>query len=321
MNLTEAVAQATALTIPGFMEDEATLSSDRQTNEQALAILLAEWWAAEEGSEPIAFADIQSLADRNRDVCDLLGDRLRNSRTSSALSRGLSDSDKLRAIAALQHRKPKQVEKDVGGDMAGGLAYAYAAAPISGTVVGIDIETTSIDPARGYIINVGLEFMNMAPDTNPTNAYSCYCGLPELYKERGVPLEEIHHITWSDLEGKTPFRLDDKMQKTLLQLFVTYPFMAHNASFEDSWFTMHIAGYAEARKAGRIIPIDSRDICRALDPAYKTLPHEAKPTALENWAKRRGTLAEDESERHLGLEDVDLMFKTVQAEFKERNIF
>lgn len=319
MNLTEAVAQATALTIPGFMEDEATLSSDRQTNEQALAILLSEWWAAEAGTEPIDFADIQSLADRNRDVCDLLGERVR-SRNNVTLSRGLSDADRVRAVAALQHRKPKQVEKDLGGDM-NGLAYAYAAAPIAGTIVGIDIETTSIDPARGYIINVGLEFMNLTPEAEPTNAYSAYCGLPELYRERGVPLEHIHHISWTDLETKTPFRLDAKMQKTLLQLFLTYPFMAHNASFEDSWFTMHIAGYAEARKAGRIIPIDSRDICRALDPAYKTLPHEAKPTALENWARRRGTLAEDESERHLGLEDVDLMFRTVQAEFKERNIF
>lgn len=97
--------------------------------------------------------------------------------------------------------------------------------------------------------------------------------------------------------------------------------MAHNAAFEDSWFMLHLDGYAEARKAGRIVPIDTRDICRRVDPEYRTLPHESRPAALENWARRRGVLAAGDSERHLGLEDVDLMFKTVQAEFTARNMF
>ena len=34
-------------------------------------------------------------------------------------------------------------------------------------VMGIDIETTGIDPARDYIIDVGFEFMNMASPANP----------------------------------------------------------------------------------------------------------------------------------------------------------
>ena len=40
-------------------------------------------------------------------------------------------------------------------------------------VMGIDIETTGIDPARDYIIDVGFEFMNMA---SPRPA-----GEPETY--------------------------------------------------------------------------------------------------------------------------------------------
>ena len=97
--------------------------------------------------------------------------------------------------------------------------------------------------------------------------------------------------------------------------------MAHNAAFEDSWLTLHLDGYAEARKAGQIVVIDSRDICRRVDPDYKTLPHDSRPAALESWARRRGVLSGDEAEVHLGLDDVDLMFKTVQAEFAERNMF
>ncbi len=42
-----------------------------------------------------------------------------------------------------------------------------------------------------------------------------------------------------------------------------YPIMAHNAAFEDSWFMLHLPGYAEARRAGKIIVIDSRHICRS----------------------------------------------------------
>ena len=47
---------------------------------------------------------------------------------------------------------------------------------------------------------------------------------------------------------------------------------------------------------------------------------EAKPASLEAWAQRRGVLTEGEEERHLGLEDTDLMLRTVLAELKEREL-
>jgi hypothetical protein len=103
--------------------------------------------------------------------------------------------------------------------------------------------------------------------------------------------------------------------------FKKLPYMAHNAAFEDSWLMLHLDGYAEARKKGQITIIDSRDICRRIDVDGRALPRESFPNTLENWARRRGTLRADEKERHLGLEDVDLMFRTVQAEFAERNMF
>ena len=69
-----------------------------------------------------------------------------------------------------------------------------------------------------------------------------------------------------------------------------YPIMAHNAAFEDSWFMLHLPGYAEARRAGKIIVIDSRHICRSVDGEVRTLPRESAPASLQNWARRRGTL-------------------------------
>ncbi len=53
----------------------------------------------------------------------------------------------------------------------------------------------------------------------------------------------------------------------------------------------------------------------------RSLPRESAPAALENWARRRGTLAADANEQHLGLDDTDLMLRTVQAEFNLKNLF
>ena len=319
MDLSQAIECASALVFPGFLTDDASLSAERMRNEDAISTLMSAWREVPAGKEPCDFELVRSLADRNRDLCDRYGiERLRNV-NATTLARGLSAADLIHAVAVLQHRRDSQVAKLAGPD-ARDLNVAWVDAPVSGMVVGIDIETTDRDPARGYIINVGLEFMTVGPDAKPHDPFAGYFGLPEMYAEKGVPLADIHKISWSDLEGKTPFREDARAQKAILAALSAYPFMAHNAAFEDSWFMLHIDGYAEARKAGRVVPIDTRDICRRVDPETKTLPHEQRPASLESWARRRGTLKPHESERHLGLDDVELMLATVQAEFAARNM-
>ena len=210
--------------------------------------------------------------------------------------------------------------REIRGDR-DALGVAYARKPIQGTVLGIDIETTGRAPERGYIINVGWEIMELTSDAIPHDAEAHYCGLPDIYRGEDVPLSNIHHIAWDDIDGKTPFRENKELQKQLLKLMKKYPYMAHNAAFEDSWFKIHLDGYAEARRAGKIIVIDSRQICRSLDADVRSLPRESAPAALENWARRRGTLAADANEQHLGLDDTDLMLRTVQAEFNLKNLF
>ena len=139
---------------------------------------------------------------------------------------------------------------------------------------------------------------------------------PGYEKEPGLILQG--HL---DMVGdKTPFRENEELHATLLDLMRTYPYMAHNAAFEDSWFALNLPGYAEARKAGDITVVDTRDLCRGLDPDVKRLPFNTKPASLESWARRRGTLSNDANEVHLGLDDTDLMLKTVCAEFELRGI-
>jgi len=320
MNLSQAIEHANALVFPGFLSDDQTLTAEREKNEEAIGLLMDAWMKAPLGQEPFSFDLVRNLADRNRSTCDSYGiDRLRNA-SPTTLSRKLSDEDLIRGVAALQGRPQEEVAKAAGPSCTD-LGMAYVERPVSGTVCGIDIETTDRDPSRGYIVNVGLEFMDLTAKAKPAHPFSSYCGIPEMYREKGVPLEFVHHITWDDIRDKKPLRQNKKMQRAILAALEMYPFMAHNAAFEDSWFMVQIDGYAEARKAGRVVPIDTRDICRRIDPEYKSLPHDSKPAALESWALRRGTLKANQKETHLGLEDVDLMFRTVQAEFKERGMF
>lgn len=295
------------------------MEAERQKGEDALKTLDAEWRAQENPS--FSYDLVRDLGDRNRPLCDAIGEsRLRNL-PSSMLARSLSDDDLYAAIGALQKRSASAVAREVRGDR-DAFAVAYVRKPIKGTVLGVDIETTGRAPERGYIINVGWELMDMTSDAKPRDGETYYCGIPsEPYETSGVPLENIHHISWSDIDGKTPFREDKQLQAKLLKLMKKYPYMAHNAAFEDSWFTLHLDGYAEARRDGKIVIIDSRDICRKLDREATTLPRETSPASLENWARRRGTLSSEETERHLGLDDTDLMLRTVQAEFNLKSMF
>lgn len=319
MDITQALEHATAQSFPGFLTSDEEMQAERIKHEDALRTLLGAW--GDKGAAAgFSYELIRSLADRNRALCDQFGiERLENLPTV-ALQSKLPDIDLVRGVAAMQGRSPEEVQKTAGADISD-LAAAYLEKPVSGAVIGIDLETTDREPTRGYIVNLGLEFWNIAPDTHPVNPSVAFFGMPEMYKEKGVPLERIHHISWEQIEGRPQFRDNKEMHKTLVELLSTLPYMAHNAAFEDSWLSIHVDGYAEARAAGKIVILDSRDMVRRLDPDYRNLSRESRPAALESWAKRRGTLAADESERHLGLEDVDLMFRTVQAEFKERNMF
>lgn len=319
MNLGDAISHASTLFIPEFLfgADEAMLMGERSANEEALHLLIEEFFS--NPNPGFGFDLVIELADRNRSLCDMMGPESVQADRSRNLANHLSDDDILRGVAALQHRNVEKVAQEVEG-MNATKGVLYGSKPAKGTFVGVDIETTSTSPDRGYIVNVGWEVMALAEDAQPSDATSVFCGIPEQYAETGVPLSEIHKITWSDIDGKTPFREDVELQKRLLKALKSHPFMAHNAAFEDSWFMLHLPGYAEARKEGKIIPIDTRDICRALDPEVRFMSWEAKPASLEAWAQRRGVLASDEAERHLGLDDTDLMFRTLIAELKERNL-
>ena len=84
--------------------------------------------------------------------------------------------------------------------------------------------------------------------------------------------------------------------------------MAHNATFEHSFFMLNVAGYAEAYRAGNIVIVDTMPMSRQWDPGSKETPeHPHGDNTLDAYAKRQGALPTDQNERHLGLEDAHIM--------------
>ena len=320
MNKAQALDLAYAMVIPEFLfaDGEAAVNSERIKTEEAINVLIGAYFT--EDKPDFDFDCVMDLADRNRAFCDQLPPHLLGRGNSSNIKRALSLEDTIRSIAALQHRPVASLTSEVANNK-DNVAAAFVSAAVGGSVIGIDIETTGISPDRCHIVNVGWETCELSAQAEPYDPHTEFCGLPDLYATCGVPLEHIHHISWDMISDKVSFRDNKKLQKELLEVLKSHPFMAHNAAFEDSWFMLNIDGYAQARKAGEIIPIDTREICRRLDPDVSRLPRESSPASLESWARRRHTLAADEAEYHQGLEDVDLMLKTTLAEFQMRNMY
>ena len=68
MELSQAIEHASAYLIPGFLNDDATLTAERLKNEDALKTLLDAWNAAPKDSLPFSFdrlrADLPSRTPR-----------------------------------------------------------------------------------------------------------------------------------------------------------------------------------------------------------------------------------------------------------------
>lgn len=107
MNVSQALEYERQPFIPMFIYgDHGAMESERQKGEEALKVLETEYFTAED-DPGFDFATVRDLADRNRDLCDQIGEaRLRNV-TPATLSRGLSDADTCAAIGKMQSAPPR----------------------------------------------------------------------------------------------------------------------------------------------------------------------------------------------------------------------
>lgn len=293
---------------------------DLHRNESAIRALADRWFESE--GIPFDFSIVRGLADINRRMARELETDGVELEHVDRMPHHLSYKVGLRGLAAMQHRPLKDIDRAVNrrpqSEYRQRVIRQYHAARFGGTYIGIDLETTGDDPLRGYIINTGWVQATLEPGAEPYAERSYYSGLPCYYENRPIPFESVHHITWADVDGHPQFRDDAALQSMVLSVLTRTPYMAHHAIFEHEWFLYCLDGYAEAFKEGQVLPIDTQEICRKLDDAVPQIPLEKRPASLENWARRRGTLHEDEKETHMGQADADLMMRTVIAEL-DRN--
>ncbi|WP_066834345.1 hypothetical protein [Collinsella ihumii] len=103
MNVNQALEYSMQPFIPMFIYgDYDAMESERQRGEEAMKALIDEWRVNDEPG--FSFDVILELADRNRELCDQIGEaRLRNL-SSPLLARSLSDADTCAGIGKLQGR-------------------------------------------------------------------------------------------------------------------------------------------------------------------------------------------------------------------------
>lgn len=283
--------------------------------------------APEPGGHFPAGLDVGDIRDRTADILNERAERRDAARAQRAASSALMSQASLSGVGDASSGGASGVTPRRS---ANDWRNAYLPGRGIDTVMGIDIETTGTDPARTYIIDVGFEYMNMVsprPSGFPSDyayeqsnytsgdAYgqsrlsfgvtdsNAAVGNPFIAKLTGIDVRERGTASGCRIFDEWP-----EAQAGLLQRLVQQPYVAHNATFEHSFFMLNVAGYAEAYRAGNIVIVDTMPMSRQWDPGSKETPeHPHGDNTLDAYAKRQGALPTDQNERHLGLEDAHIM--------------
>lgn len=241
-------------------------------------------------------------------------------------------------IALLQRRDPLEVRASVrrridrGMDPVEALAGEYGSREPTGSVTGIDLETTGLSPRDACIVDAGWETYDMGSGRAWDACRRSY-GLPPQRARLGVPARcvELNGIDATALRGLVPFQEDARAQRELLDALDGRIMVAHNARFERSFLIGNCAGYAEALRDGRIRILDSLKVAQHSDD------WRARGFRLDDYARRHGALDGDrcrrvpaagggyleldqgDAERHLGLEDTHIMLVAMRGQLRGLN--
>lgn len=109
--------------------------------------------------------------------------------------------------------------------------------------VSIDLETTTISPDTGRIIEIG--FTERDPQGNEVSKFEAICSIPEeILKIRGTGAVDVHNIT-PEMVRDQPLFEDPAIQREVLARLEGRVMLAQNAGFEDRFLTQHLDGFAE----------------------------------------------------------------------------
>lgn len=235
-----------------------------------------------------------------------------------------------REIAWLQGRDVEDVRLAIERRIAGGtdpvesLTTEYGAyAPVE-TMVGIDLETTGVSPNDSYIVDAGWESFDMAAG-HAFDAERHTYGVSDQRMGLGFKddITALTGISTQTVDGFLPFQEDPDAQLRMLDALAGHIMVAHNARFERSFLIRNCAGFAESLRDGTIRIIDSMKVAQHSEDmrtqGFKLDDYARRNHALDADrdtcvpASDGGTLHldQDETERHLGLEDAHIMMRAM----------
>jgi DNA polymerase III epsilon subunit-like protein len=146
-------------------------------------------------------------------------------------------------------------------------------------IVAIDLETSSGQPTKGHIIEVGVSTKNA--QTGESEKFSRVYGLSKKsLTATGTGAVEVHGITESTIAKKARFNQPEP-QRQLLEKLKSGVMLAHNANFEVRWLRQHLDGFWAAERRGEIKVLDSMRLSRRL-------LMDTKNDTLETFAERFG---------------------------------
>lgn len=185
--------------------------------------------------------------------------------------------------------------------------------------VSVDIESTSIDPTFGEIIEIG--YTKFSSTGEVLDSYNELYDMesPQVRDTLGTGWVEGHHITPEMIAGKRKFT-DPAVQERLGSVFndPNVVLLAHNAGFEKTWFTEYLDGFAHVNRSqsgaaykARIENNGEFVQQRTLDSRLTSslLVHSTMNNTLETFSKSAG--ADYGVDAHRAHVDAENTFKAV----------
>ena len=197
-------------------------------------MLETEYFTAED-DPGFDFATVRDLADRNRDLCDQIGEaRLRNL-TPATLSRG-SVRCRTPARPSVRCKRHRRIgpARDRGDRDA--LGVDYARKPIQGPCSVSTSRPPAVRPGAATSSTWAGRSWSSPATPSRTTPRAHYCGLPDIYRGEGCAVVEYPPASPGTTSTAKAVPREQGTAEAAAQAYEEYPYMAHNAAFEDSWF-------------------------------------------------------------------------------------
>ena len=266
-------------------------------------------------------------------------DKLLEKYTKAVSKKSYADKKAAKAKLTKEEIKAADAAYDLAKKEQRSKAFHWMPGQDCNTVAGLDFETTGLYADSCYVIDSGMERMDISPtaphedkrseadknhkyredvyssDNGAYDIASHQYGADRMRIAAGNPAESTNHIPAEEIAKHKPLDENPYAQKQLLEFATSAPLVAHNANFEHHMMMANVDGYAEAYRKGKVRLIDTMHMCQSLPKPEKYKDDKQRPN-LDVYMKRWNAIPETSNEVHRGLEDTDGMLVAMKNQMK-----